>query len=54
MPRRPKVEEKPATVLTRNQKQAIRSSGQSASTLALKFGVPEKEIRDIQSLKTPI
>ncbi len=38
--------------LTRNQVAAIRGSGFSASTLAIKYGVSEKEIRDIQSLKT--
>jgi hypothetical protein len=42
----------PKPALTRNQVQAIRNSGQSATTLSKQYGVSEKEIRDIQSLKT--
>jgi len=38
--------------LTNNQVQAIRNSGQSASFLANKYGVPVETIRGIQSLKT--
>ena len=38
--------------LTNNQVQAIRNSGQSASFLAIKYGVPVETIRGIQSLKT--
>jgi hypothetical protein len=38
--------------LTPNQVRAIRSSGRSAPALATQFNVSEKEIRDIQTMKT--
>jgi hypothetical protein len=47
-----KKEEVQHVSLTPNQVRAIRSSGRSASTLATQFNVSEKEIRDIQTMKT--